>query len=178
MDTHQNKRSKRRILWIALLLVLWGISLFIFYKSADLGYTYSWDHKKFIDAFGPPKSFIIAYNIKENGITKKIETWKYPELDEIFVFNNGEFITRKHYNFDLPEGKKTFSLQLEPKDYYNFKTISDLEKILETWPTATTEINKEILGKTTKYYEYDQWLDAGEYNGKLVYINQKCLSNK
>ncbi|MBD3362257.1 hypothetical protein GF362_00885 [Candidatus Dojkabacteria bacterium] len=138
---------------------------------------YSKDQKKFIDEFGLPDSYNITIDNEFEEQTR-IEVWKYVDIDEIFTFNDGEFIGRKHYYFDDVDGVEVYSLNLEPKDFYDVETREDLDRILGTAPSATTTIDESILGGGTKYYEYGIWLHAAELDGTIVSIDQKAFTEK
>jgi len=137
------------------------------------GYSYSSDQENVIDAFGPPEAFNITFNIEEDG-TEKVEVWKFIELDEIFTFNNGNFVERKHYFFDDFDDVEIYNLNLEPDDFYGVETKYDLEEVLETGPSATTTLDESVLNGVTYYYEYGQWLHAVEVDGMIVSIDQKA----
>lgn len=137
------------------------------------GYSYSSDQQNVIDAFGSPEAFNITFNINENG-TEKAEVWKFIELDEIFTFNNGDFVERKHYFFDDFDDVEIYNLNLDPEDFYGVETKYDLEDVLGTGPSATTTLDESVLNGVTYYYEYDRWLHAVEIDGIIVSIDQKA----
>jgi len=138
-----------------IVLVIFGLSKLLqeFQGTSKNKSLYSENQTRIIDNFGEPQVFTLA---KEDGNT--LEYWKYIFLDEIFVFENGEFVSREHFNFDTEEDEAIY-LGLSPKDFYAITSIEEINKLLESEPNTESELDSGLLGKGYKFYSYDDLLN-------------------
>jgi|GEM_PF-5349584 len=161
-------------IFIVLLIIGLGSALFWLGKNwqnvsniidfQDLGVSYTENQQRVIDNFGLPQTFTLAQQDEQ-----RLESWKYIYLDEIFVFQDGEFVARQHYNFDLniDEG---LHLDYEPKDFYQLQSLEEISKFLAREPSFEAQIDPEIMGEDNYFYSFDHFLNVSVDNEKVVGI--------
>ncbi len=146
-------------IFIGLLIIGLGATLFWLGKNwqkvsniinfQDSGVSYSENQQRVIDNFGLPQTFTIA---QQDG--QKLESWKYIYLDEIFVFQDGEFVARQHFNFDLNTDEGLY-LDYQPQDFYQLQSLKEISELLAREPSFEAQIDPEIMGEDNYFYSFD-----------------------
>jgi hypothetical protein len=172
MPDKKPKKKFFKSLLITLILII-GILTIIFFalKDQNKQSAYSENQERVIANFGLPQTYKIA---TQNG--EKLEYWRYIYLDEIFIFQNGKFIARQHFNFDIEENQGVY-LQLEPSSFYDQANITDINQLLDTEPSLEAEIDAEILGPDYKFYSYSQLLNITTQQNSIVVIDSLALKS-
>lgn len=133
---------------------------------------YSENQLRVIENFGKPQTFKFA---TQDGET--LEYWRYLYLDEIFIFQDGDFVATQHYNFDVEEDKAIY-FDLEPADFYQSKSIEDVNKLVDSKPTLEADIDDDILGKGYKFYSYGELLNITTHDGKIEVASTVAVKEK
>ena len=133
--------------------------------SQTAGYTQ--DQKKVIEAFGLPDAFKIV-----NASDKRVETWYYQNLNEVFAFNNGQFLARSHYDYQLPN--KVQAISLAPKDFYSAQKLNDVVRVVGFEPSLTGEINDSALDNA-QIANFDNLLVVGTQDDKVVFVETRSV---
>ena len=172
MPDKKPKKKFFKSLLIALILII-AVLTIIFFALTDQNKqsAYSENQERVIANFGLPQTYKIA---TQDG--EKLEYWRYIYLDEIFIFQDGEFIARQHFNFDIEENQAMY-LQLEPSSFYDQANISGINQLLDTEPTLEAEIDAEILGPDYKFYSYSQLLNITTQQDSIVVIDSLALKS-
>ncbi len=132
------------------------------FQDSDI--SYSENQQRVINNFGLPQTFTIA---QQDG--QKLESWKYIYLDEIFVFQDGEFVARQHFNFDLNADEGLY-LDYEPKDFYQLQSLEEISEFLAREPSFEAQIDTEIMGENNYFYSFDYFLNVSVANKQVVGI--------
>lgn len=161
-------------IFIVLLIIGLGFALFWLGKNwqnvsniinfQDSGVSYSENQQRVIDNFGLPQTFTIA---QQDG--QKLESWKYIYLDEIFVFQDGEFVARQHFNFDLNTDEGLY-LDYQPQDFYQLQSLKEISELLAREPSFEAQIDPEIMGEDNYFYSFDHFLNVSVVNDEVVGI--------
>ena len=165
------KIFKLFIFLLAAVGVLAIIALFFNRNNSDKqkDQLYSENQTRVIKNFGKPQTFKF---VTQNDQT--LEYWRYLYLDEIFIFQNGEFVASQHYNFDLEENEAIY-FQLEPADFYQNKSIANINQLINSEPTLEADIDNDILGEGYKFYSYGQLLDVTTNNDSVEVIDTVAI---
>ncbi len=132
---------------------------------------YSEEQFNVIEKYGKPDEFIINLNYNDEP---RYEVWKYVSLGKIFIFEGGKYISSTDYDFNIPK-EIYLRAKISPKDVYNLKTINDLNSLLEVEPTATDEIDQELL-KNTVYFDYGNVISAATTDDNLIFIKTQTFT--
>jgi hypothetical protein len=159
----EKKPIKKKFLIVFLFILVAGLLLWLTLNwqkiASKLGNSfstsaYSENQQRVIDNFGLPQTFTLA----KDG-DQVLENWKYIYLDEVFVFQNGEFIARQHFNFDVEEDDGVY-LSLEPKDFYTIKNLEQLNDLLGREPSFEANVDMETAAKPQVFVSYSDLLNV------------------
>lgn len=154
---------------VSLYLVANWQDINVHFRGSSSSRAYSENQQRVIANFGLPQTFTFS---KNNNQT--LENWKYIFLDEIFIFQDGEFIARQHYNFDVDSDEAVY-LSLEPQDLYAITTMDDLNDLLHRQPSLEADIEYSGSAKPEKFISYDHLLNAIVSDNELVGIQTIAL---
>ncbi len=91
-------------------------------------------------------------------------------------FQDGEFIARQHFNFDVDQDEGIY-LALEPKDFYLISSLEQINSLLARKPSSESEINPEINGQNQLFVSYDNLLNVTLSEGKVVGLQTVALKS-
>ncbi len=171
------KSSKKRflkfllptlILLIALAVIVW----LILPTDPNNQSVYSENQQRVILNFGKPQTFKIAM---KDG--QRLEYWRYIYLDEVFVFQDGEFIARQHFNFDVDDNQGIY-FQVEPNNFYQLQKIEQVNDFLGITPTIEAEIDSQILGPDYKFYSYGDIFNITTHEDIVTVIDSTAIKKE
>jgi len=178
---HLNKKIVLRMSFAILLLLMmvgggfWLMNnwqkITLMFSSSVSSRSYSENQQRVINNFGLPQTFTIA---KDND--QILENWKYIYLDEIFVFQDGDFVARQHFNFDV-ELENGIYLNLEPKDFYAATSLEQLNQLLGREPSFEAEIDQDVSEDIQLFVSYDDLLNATLWEDKVIGLQTVALKS-
>ncbi len=130
--------------------------------SAD----YTEDQKKVVDNFGEPDEFTMRYHFEEEP---RLETWRYVEVGQVFMFTDGEFNSSYEVEFGLPENQVYTKAKINPKDVYAIADLKSLEKLLGVEATGSVDVNEEVWEDAT-FYDFAGVVSAATIDDDLVFV--------
>jgi hypothetical protein len=163
INSKQSRYVQKKLGVILLFILVAGLLFFLVQNwqkiASKLGNffstsAYSENQQRVIDNFGLPQTFTLA----RDG-DQILENWKYIYLDEIFVFQDGEFIARQHFNFNVEEDEGVYP-NLEPKDFYTIKILEQLNNLLGREPSFEANIDMETAGEPQLFASYSDLLNV------------------
>jgi len=132
---------------------------------------YSDDQEKIIEELGKPNSWEVAFNQTEEPM---LETWKYIELGETFIFVDGIFSERIEYEFTIPTDSLRMDAGISPREIYKLEGIQDINDLLDAKPTLTSDLDDDVW-ENAKFYSYDDIVTAGTINDTLVFVKTQSF---
>ncbi len=133
---------------------------------------YSENQQRVIDNFGLPQTFTLA----KDG-DQILENWKYIYLDEIFVFQDGEFVARQHFNFDVEQDGGVY-LNLEPKDLYSISSLEQLNDLLGRGPSFEADIDLETVDEPQSFANYSDLMNVMLAEDKIIGLQTIALRSE
>lgn len=92
------------------------------------------DQKRIISLFGYPEQFTVIFDESNNN--KRIETWIYPEMDALFIFENGTYNDVEEY---YGETTQKSAYKLLPEDFTYGMTPPEVEMLIGEKGTGSTD---------------------------------------
>lgn len=94
------------------------------------------DQDRVISLFGRPDQFTVIFD--EGSNNKRIETWIYPEMNALFIFENGTYNDTEEY---YGETAQESVYKLLPEDFIYGMTPPEVEMLIGEKGTGSTDEN-------------------------------------
>jgi len=135
-------------------------------KTAGEIVGYTEDQEKVIDNFGEPDEFTVTLNVEDDP---KVETWKYFEIEKVFVFKDGKYDDAYSVSFGLPEDQVYLNAKIHPEDIYGLENIDDLEDLLGIEASGVMDVDDQVW-ENAKYYDFGGVVSAATIDDQLVFV--------